>query len=312
MDLRFPFGVDPMTGHRFCLAAIVAVWLLPWSAWSAQRNVVLFVTDDQGPDAGCYGNPVLKTPHLDALARDGTLFTYAFCTTASCSASRSVILTGLHNHANGQYGHTHHYHKFNSYTNLSSLPIYLAQAGFRTARCGKYHVAPAHVYRFETAIGGAPRNPVEMANRCQPFIEQASNRPFFLYFCTSDPHRSGDRANCLTSRIVLAIRGQKVRVIRVFMKKFTIRRKSSFRGFFLILRSAEQKSRSIINRSRASIRGLDACWRFFVQPTSGTTPCSSIFPTMESRCPVLRQPYTKGACVRRASSAVPGRDGAAS
>ena len=198
MDLRFPFGVDPMTGHRFCLAAIVAVWLLPWSAWSAQRNVVLFVTDDQGPDAGCYGNPVLKTPHLDALARDGTLFTYAFCTTASCSASRSVILTGLHNHANGQYGHTHHYHKFNSYTNLSSLPIYLAQAGFRTARCGKYHVAPAHVYRFETAIGGAPRNPVEMANRCQPFIEQASNRPFFLYFCTSDPHRSGDRANELS------------------------------------------------------------------------------------------------------------------
>ena len=75
------------------------------------RNVVLLVTDDQGLDAGCYGNAVIKTPNMDALARDGTCFTHAFCTTASCSASRSVILTGLHNHANGQYGHQHAYHK---------------------------------------------------------------------------------------------------------------------------------------------------------------------------------------------------------
>jgi N-sulfoglucosamine sulfohydrolase len=57
-------------------------------------NVVLFVTDDQGLDAGCYGNRVLKTPHLDQLAAQGTRFTHAFCTTASCSAIRSVILSG--------------------------------------------------------------------------------------------------------------------------------------------------------------------------------------------------------------------------
>ena len=66
------------------------------------RNIVMFVVDDQGRDAGCYGNAAIQTPHLDALAKDGTRFDYAFCTTASCSASRSVILTGLHNHANGQ------------------------------------------------------------------------------------------------------------------------------------------------------------------------------------------------------------------
>ena len=48
--------------------------LLCIAAASDARNVVLIVTDDQGQDAGCYGNPVIKTPHLDALAADATLF----------------------------------------------------------------------------------------------------------------------------------------------------------------------------------------------------------------------------------------------
>src|SRR4051812_18578929 len=68
-------------------------------------NIVLIVSDDHGREAlGCYGNPVVKTPSLDALAHDGTRFTAAFCTTASCSPSRSVILTGQQNHRNAMYG----------------------------------------------------------------------------------------------------------------------------------------------------------------------------------------------------------------
>jgi N-sulfoglucosamine sulfohydrolase len=175
------------------LFALLAV-LVPAKAQAAPRNVVLIVTDDQSPDAGCYGNPVVKTPNLDALAQDGTRFTHAFCTTASCSASRSVILTGLHNHANGHYGHQHHYHKFSSYSNISSLPVYLSKAGYRTARCGKYHVAPDSVYQFDNAIEGNSRSPVVMANNCEAFIEDESEKPFFLYFCTSDPHRGGGTA----------------------------------------------------------------------------------------------------------------------
>ena len=90
----------------------LVMMLLGSALTAAPRNVVLFVTDDQSPDAGCYGNPVIKTPHLDQLAKDGVRFTEAFCTTASCSASRSVILTGIYNHANAQYGHLHSYHHF--------------------------------------------------------------------------------------------------------------------------------------------------------------------------------------------------------
>ncbi|MBX2851039.1 MAG: sulfatase [Phycisphaeraceae bacterium] len=171
---------------RFLFFVCFAV-LLP--AVAAPRNVVLIVADDQSQTLGCYGDPVARTPNLDALAADGTLFRNAFATTASCSASRSVILSGLHNHANGQYGHVHHFHKFQSYDNVVSLPRYLSVAGYRTARFGKYHVAPEQVYQFDEALRGNPRNLDHVTKACKPFLEQADDRPFFLYFCTHDPHR---------------------------------------------------------------------------------------------------------------------------
>ena len=163
------------------------------SLHAAGRNVVLIVTDDQGQDAGCYGNPVIQTPNLDALAADGTRFTHAFCTTASCSASRSVILTGIHNHANGHYGHAHAYHKFSSFPQVPTLPVRLAAAGYRTALVGKYHVLPEDTYKFATKIGASARNAVQMAENSRSFIAEESDQPFFLYFCTSDPHRGGGR-----------------------------------------------------------------------------------------------------------------------
>lgn len=166
---------------------------------AAKRNIIFFITDDQSPDAGCYGNAVIKMPHLDALAADGTLFTHAFATTASCSASRSVVLSGLHNHLNGQYGHQHHYHKFAAFENVQSLPVLLQRHGYRTARIGKYHVAPEAVYHFEQTIPGNTRNAVQMANQVKGLIEKDSEKPFFLYFATSDPHRGGgvDQTNPL-------------------------------------------------------------------------------------------------------------------
>jgi N-sulfoglucosamine sulfohydrolase len=173
---------------------IALALLLPWPLIAAGKNIVLFVTDDQSPDMGCYGNPALKTPNLDSIAKDGTLFKNAFCTTASCSASRSVILTGIHNHANGHYGHQHSYHKFSSYSNIVSLPVYLKAAGYRTARCGKYHVAPEEIYKFDQLIPGNSRSPVEMANNCKGLFEDDGGQPFFLYICTSDPHRGGGEA----------------------------------------------------------------------------------------------------------------------
>lgn len=156
---------------------------------ASRPNIILFVADDHGTDAlGSYGNNVIKTPHLDQLATEGVRFNNAYCTTASCSASRSVILTGLFGHATGSYGHVHEYHHFSTYDKVKSLPVLLENEGYTTARIGKYHVAPEEVYHFQEALKANPRNTVEMAEQCKEILD--SEKPFFLYFCTDDPHRA--------------------------------------------------------------------------------------------------------------------------
>lgn len=160
---------------------------------AAERNVIFIITDDESPTLGCYGDAVAKTPAIDAIAADGVVFNNAFATTASCSASRSVVMSGLHNHRNGQYGHAHHYHKFMSFPDVVSLslPRVMSRAGYRTGHIGKYHVAPRSVYQFDQFFNGPSRNPVKMADIVRDFITADSDQPFFLYFGTSDPHRSG-------------------------------------------------------------------------------------------------------------------------
>lgn len=164
------------------------------SAIGAEKNIIFIIADDLSPTLGCYGDKAAASPQVDALAKDGTVFLNAFATTASCSASRSVVMSGLHNHKNGQYGHAHHYHKFMSYPDVVSLalPRVLANAGYRTGQAGKYHVAPEEVFQFETYLKGNDRNAVELAEKCRAFItDKKDSRPFFLYFATSDPHRGG-------------------------------------------------------------------------------------------------------------------------
>lgn len=184
---------------RISFAAIVAsistwaIFVPPLEAAAADKNVVVIVADDLGFELGCYGDSAARTPHIDRLAAEGTRFANAFCTTASCSASRSVILTGLHNHANGQFGHAHAEHHFSTRSELKTLPGLLSAAGYRTCSIGKVHVEPESIYHFdEYANQGTQgsRNTVRMAENARQFIDQQDDRPFFLYFCPTDPHRA--------------------------------------------------------------------------------------------------------------------------
>ena len=63
---------------------------------SAERNIIFFITDDESPTLGCCGDKASRTPHIDALAADATLFENALATAASYSASReSELLFGI-------------------------------------------------------------------------------------------------------------------------------------------------------------------------------------------------------------------------
>lgn len=173
-----------------CLLLLVS---FAQAASAAQKNVLVIVADDLGLQLGCYGDQQTRTPNIDRLAAEGTRFVNAYCTTSSCSACRSVILSGRYNHATAHYGHEHGYNHFRTYEWMRTLPVCLAEAGYRTCSVGKFHVAPEPVYHFERyySKGIDLHNPVAMAAAARKFLEEKDERPFFLYFCPTDPHRAG-------------------------------------------------------------------------------------------------------------------------
>ncbi|MBN2030676.1 sulfatase [bacterium] len=58
-------------------------------------HILWIISEDTSPDLGCYGHPLVQTPHLDRLAEEGIRFTHAFSTAPVCSPSRSALHTGM-------------------------------------------------------------------------------------------------------------------------------------------------------------------------------------------------------------------------
>jgi N-sulfoglucosamine sulfohydrolase len=161
-------------------------------AESKPKNVIFLIADDLGRHLGCYGDHVAKTPNVDAYAARGTKFTRAFASVASCSPSRSTMLTGLPTHQSGQYGLAHADHNASTFKKVKSLPAILNAAGYRTGVLAKLHVQPKEVYPFTEEIpAGGGRNGESIAVAARKFITEskAEKKPFFLHVGYTDPHR---------------------------------------------------------------------------------------------------------------------------
>ncbi len=80
------------------LIAVVVCGYADSVAAAERPNILLIVSEDNGPELGCYGDPFVKTPVLDKLAQEGVRFHNAYVPQAGCSQSRAALLTGLYPH----------------------------------------------------------------------------------------------------------------------------------------------------------------------------------------------------------------------
>ena len=84
--------------RSIALITTLALLLLARTSEAADRpaNLVLILTDNHGAwTLGCYGNPDIRTPNIDRLAAEGTLFERCYSSNAVCSPTRATLLTGL-------------------------------------------------------------------------------------------------------------------------------------------------------------------------------------------------------------------------
>jgi arylsulfatase A-like enzyme len=104
-------------------------------------NVLFIAIDDQNDWIGYLGgHPMVKTPHIDALAARGTAFTNAHCQTPICNPSRTSLMTGLRPSTTGIYGLAPWFRTVPEFKDVVTLPQYLKKHGYKTLSTGKiYH-----------------------------------------------------------------------------------------------------------------------------------------------------------------------------
>ena len=108
-------------------------------------NIILVMTDDQGyGDLGCTGNPVLKTPNIDAFSRQSVRFT-DFHVSPTCAPTRAALMTGRHEFKNGV---THTINERERMTlQATTIAQVLQKGGYATGIFGKWHLGDEAAYQ---------------------------------------------------------------------------------------------------------------------------------------------------------------------
>lgn len=195
-----------LTAVSFFLPAIAA----------EKPNIIFILADDLGwGDLGCYGHAITRTPNLDQLAKEGTLFTNFYVCGSVCSPSRCAFFTGqyparqrIHGHyATVELNESRGMSQFldPSVPNNASL---LKLAGYATAHVGKWHLGShsggpePDKYGFDFVGTGerdganGPANDAHFraksteifVNETLKFIESNREKPFYVQLWTLVPH----------------------------------------------------------------------------------------------------------------------------
>jgi len=207
----------------YSLIAVTLALFLSASSLAEQPNVLLIYVDDLGyGDLGSYGHPVIKTPNIDALARDGMTFTNYYAPSALCSPSRAGVLTGRAPYRTGVKSWIPEGAGVFLRDEEITLAEVLAAEGYATALIGKWHLNsdlgsedepqptdqgfdyfyghnafqiptnknPTNIYRDRQLL------PQQEGFTAQLYVDEAINwlehqdngQPFFLFLSMAEPH----------------------------------------------------------------------------------------------------------------------------
>src|SRR4051812_24486419 len=176
MILRFRLGFAAL------LAALTATAPAPGAEVPRRPNVLFLISDDLRPELGCYGNPHVQTPNIDALAAAGVRFDRAYVQYPLCNPSRTSMLTGRYP---TNAGVMDNYSYFGvAHPEFVSLPKHFKAGGYATLRAGKVF----HEGIDDTAAwteGGEPRlrpdvtqpRPAATARKAEAKAAPAQGRP---------------------------------------------------------------------------------------------------------------------------------------
>lgn len=172
------------------ILALLCLFISSKGLAQTKPNILLIVSEDNGPELGCYGDRFARTPHLDQLAEDGILFRQAFVPQAGCSQSRASFLTGLYPHQHGQFGlATWGFRMYRRDT--PNLPRSLKEIGYRTGLIGKLHINPESAFPFDmheiTGANFQRKDLGDYARHAKEFMS-AGEEPFFLSVNYPDAH----------------------------------------------------------------------------------------------------------------------------
>ncbi len=186
------------------------------AAEARKPNIIFILADDLGwGDLGCYGHKLIKSPNLDRLAKQGTLFTQFYVNGSVCSPSRCAFMTSQYPARQRIHGHyaTHDSNEARGMSNwldpkIPNVASLLKSAGYATAHFGKWHLGngegapPPEDYGFDESrtlnTNGKTWEELDLTFRAKSsaaivdetirFIRAHTNQPFYVNVWSLVPH----------------------------------------------------------------------------------------------------------------------------
>lgn len=181
--------MKPTRSHFLLAMAVVLVLLPSVFAQNAPRpNILWILMEDIGPELSCYGEPLVQTPNIDRLAREGVRFTNAHTTAPVCSPSRSALITGMYQTSIGAHQHRT-FERKPLPPGVDVVTNYLRKAGYFTVISG---TGPG---KKSTGAAGSGKTDfnflVDKPFDGYDWNQRQPGQPFFAQLSLNESHRGG-------------------------------------------------------------------------------------------------------------------------